>query len=315
MRAHYGWRLILILPTILVASFLIFALMRSLPGDVVFGVIGNATVDRQTIESLRAELGLNQPLVVQYGRWLVNFFNGTFGGTSLETGQPIRDMVYTQFPVTFWVAGYAFLLSIIGSILLGVVSAYNVHHWPDYLIRLLTLIGSSLPAFLTSIVILLGVLFVLGWTPPIVYESPWDNPLTHIKIMVLPALILAWEHCSLLVRVTRSSILAVMAENYITTAHAKGLPRHVVFLRHALRNASIPIVSATGIQFTTMLGGTLVIETIFGLPGAGRGLVHAAIVRDYPVIQTFGSLMVALSLTGNMLIDLINSHLDPRFRQ
>jgi len=161
----------------------------------------------------------------------------------------------------------------------------------------------------------LGVLFVLGWTPPIVYESPWDNPLTHIKIMVLPALILAWEHCSLLVRVTRSSILAVMAENYITTAHAKGLPRHVVFLRHALRNASIPIVSATGIQFTTMLGGTLVIETIFGLPGAGRGLVHAAIVRDYPVIQTFGSLMVALSLTGNMLIDLINSHLDPRFRQ
>ncbi len=312
MRRYIVLRLSLIIPTVLAASIVVFVVMRVLPGDIVRAITGDVPVSIEVREALQEELGLNDPLHVQYGRWLWSMVNGEFGGRSFESREPIRSIIGQQLPVTLLLAGYTVLLSIFISVPLGVLSAVWGYRWPDHIIRWATLGGLALPNFWVALLVLLGFLLFFHWSPPIIYSTPWADPWNHIQMIAWPTLILAWEYSSHLVRVTRSSMLEALGQDYITTARSKGFTEHAIVLRHALPNALIPAVTMIGLQFGSLLSGALILETIFGLPGIGRGIVQAALVRDYPVIQSLASLLVLLSLVINLVVDIIFSLIDPR---
>ena len=315
MRRYLAWRLALIVPTVLAASILVFVVMRVLPGDIALAILsgsGSTAVSPEARAALQEELGLNDPLPVQYGRWLRSIVNGEFGGRSLENREPIRSIIGRQLPVTLLLTGYTVLLSIFVSVPLGVLAAVRSNRWPDYVVRVATLGGLALPNLWVALLVILGPLLFFRWSPPIIYTTPWADPGNHIQMMAWPALILAWEYSAHLVRVTRSSMLETLSQAYITTARSKGLPEHAVVLRHALRNALIPAVTMLGLQFGSLLSGALILETIFGLPGIGRGLVQAALARDYPVIQSLASLLVFLSLVVNLVVDMLYTLIDPR---
>ena len=309
------WRIVSLILTTFIASVIIFIVMRMLPGDIVSWILsggGEAVHSAEVREALRQELGLNDHLVVQYGRWLWSMVNGEFGGKSLVNGQPIASIVFRQFPVTFLLVTYAIILSVIVSVPLGVLAASRRNQWQDFLVRLITIPGQALPNFCSALFILLGLIIIFRWSPPIVYTNPWEDLLNHIQIILLPVLLLTWEHSSHIVRVTRAYILVVVHENYILYARAKGLPQGHILLRHALRNALVPIVTIMGLQLGWLLSGTLILEAIFGLPGLGGGLVQAALVRDYTVVQSLVTLLVFVMLSVNLIIDLIYRISDPR---
>ena len=299
------------MPTVLAASLVVFVVMRVLPGDVVLVIAGDVPVSAETRVALQEEFGLNDPLPVQYGRWLQSMVNGEFGGRSLANREPIGSIIGRQLPVTLLLAGYTLLLSISISVPLGVLAAAWNNRWPDHIIRVATLGGLALPNLLVALLVLLGLLLLFRWSPPIIYTTPWGGPWNHLQMVAWPALILAWEYSSHLVRVTRSSMLEALGQSYITTARSKGLPGHTI-LRHALGNALIPTVTMLGLQFGILFSGALILESIFGLPGIGRGLVQAALARDYPVIQSLAMLLVLLSLVVNLVVDLLNALIDPR---
>lgn len=315
MRKHIAWRIALILPTLLAASLLVFLVMRALPGDValvILGGSGDTVVNPEVREALEEELGLNDPLAVQYGRWLWSMVNGEFGGRSLETREPISSIVGRQLPVTALLAGYTLILSIAVSLPLGVLAAARSNRLSDYVVRLTTLGGLAIPNLWVALLTILCLLIFFRWSPPVVYAAPWADPWTHLQKMVWPAAILAWEQSSHLVRVTRSGVLEALGQTYITTARGKGLPERAVVWQHAFPNALVPAVTMIGLQLGALLSGALILETIFGLPGIGRGLVQAALARDYPVIQSLATLLVLLSLLVNLLVDVLNRLLDPR---
>ena len=309
------WRAILILPTLVAASIVVFAIMRALPGDVVLVILsgsGEAAVSPKARDALEEELGLKDPLPIQYARWLGSMMSGGFGGRSLTNREAIGSIIARQLPITLLLTSYTVLLSILISQPLGILAAVWNNRWPDYLIRIVTLGGLALPNLWIAILVILILLHIIQWSPPIIYASPWSSLPTHFQMMILPTLILVWEYSSHLVRVTRSSMLSALGRPYITTARAKGIPEHFVILRHAVRNALIPSVTMLGLQYGNLIGGTLILETIFGLPGIGRGLVQATLNRDYPVVQTLVMLMVLLSLLVNFVVDTLYTLIDPR---
>ena len=315
MHRYIAWRLALIAPTVLAASLVVFGVMRVLPGDIALVILsgsGEAAVSPEAREALEEELSLNDPLPVQYGQWLWSMVNGQFGGRSFESREPIRSIISRQLPVTLLLTGYTMLLSVTVSLPLGILAAVRSNRWPDYVIRVATLGGLALPNLWVALIVILGLLLLFGWSPPIIYAAPWSNPWSHLQMVAWPALILAWEYSSHLVRVTRSSMLEALSQAHITTAKSKGLPEHSIVLRHALRNALIPVVTMLGLQFGSLLSGALILETIFGLPGIGRGIVQAALARDYPVIQSLATLLVLVSLVVNLTVDTIYTLIDPR---
>ena len=246
MRKHIAWRLALIIPTLLAASVVIFVVMRALPGDValvILGGSGDTVVNPEVREALEEELGLNDPLVVQYGRWLWSMVSGEFGGRSLETREPIRSIVGRQLPVTALLTGYTILLSVVVSLPLGVLAAARSNRLSDYVVRLMTLGGLAIPSLWVALLTILCLLIFFRWSPPLVYAAPWSDPWVHLQKMVWPAAILAWEQSSHLVRVTRSSVLEALNQTYITTARGKGLPERSIVLQHALPNALVPAVT------------------------------------------------------------------------
>lgn len=315
MKAYLLWRLLLIVPTALLASITIFVVMRALPGDVAIVILsggGETPHSVEAREAFRTQLGLDQPLLTQYGRWLTSMTGGEFGGKSLFTHQPIRSTIARQLPITLLLTTYIVLLSFAVAVPLGILSAVHRARWPDRLIRLLTLTGGAIPSFWIALLILLGLVLAFGWSPPIIYTSPWAGPWNHIQIMALPVLVLTWEFSSHLLRITRSTLLDVLERSYVTAARARGLRARAVLLRHAFRNILIPILTISGLQVTTLLGGVIILESIFGLPGIGRGLVQAATVRDYPVVQSLATLLVVFALLSSLLVDLAYRLIDPR---
>lgn len=312
MQRYIVWRLALIAPTLLFACTLVFLVMRILPGDITFVIFGDVAVNPEVRESLRDELGLNDPLYVQYGGWLWRMFNGEFGGHSLESDEQIASIIGRQLPVTLLLTVYTIFFSMLISIPFGIISAVSEGRWPDRFIRAITLGGLALPHLWVSLLLLLGLLLFFEWSPPIIYYSPWVNPWSHIQLMIWPTLILTWECSSHLVRVIRSSMIDVLRQPYLVTAQSKGLPVYRVILWHALPNVMIPSLTMVALQVGTLIGGALVLETIFGLPGLGRGLVQAAISRDYPVVQSLAVFLIFLSLILNLFIDVVYRFIDPR---
>ena len=314
MTRYLFWRIALLALSTLLASVFIFGVLRVLPGDVAIVILGGGGAPHtpEVREALREELGLNDPLAVQYGRWLWSMANGEFGGQSLVNGQSIRSLVARQLPVTLLLALYTVVLSVLVSVPLGVLAVWRWRRWPDYVVRGVSIIGQAVPNFWVALLIVLGLVVVFRWSPPIVYTYPWQDPWNHLQIVIWPVLLLAWEYSSHIVRVTRASMLDVLHESYVLTARAKGLPEHLIILRHVLRNALPPTITVMGFQLGALLGGTLILESIFGLPGIGRGLVTAALTRDYPVVQSLATLLVFAMLSINLIIDLVYTVADPR---
>ena len=315
MQRYLAWRLLLFVPTLIIASLLIFGVMRALPGDVALVVLsgsGDVTHNLEQIESLREELGLNDPLGTQYGRWLWSMVNGQFGGRSLENREPIRSLVGLQFPVTLQLTLYTVALSVVLSVPLGVLAALRQNRWPDYLVRIVFIAGQAIPSFFIALLVMIGLVLMFHWSPPIIYVDLWEDPWSHIQIMVWPTLVLAWGYSAYLTRMIRSSMLEALRQDYIRTAYAKGLSERDIVFRHALRNTLIPVVTVAGLQMGGLLSGVVILESLFGLPGLGRGIVQAASVRDYPVIQSFAMLLVFLMLCVNLMVDVIYAIVDPR---
>ena len=315
MRRYVARRMILFVPTLLIASLTIFGLMRVLPGDVAAVIAGTADSEAgaqaEELEIIREELGLNDPLPIQYGRWIWSMVNGSFGGESLWDGEELKDVIGRRLPVTLQLALYTVLISLL-AIPLGILAALNRDRWPDYIIRVTTIAGHAMPNFWIALVLLLVLVLYFSWTPPLIYDNFWENPGLHMQKMVWPALTLAWGYSSYVTRVVRSNVLEVMPQDYIRTARSKGLSSGIVVSRHVLRNALIPVITLAGLQLAALLSGTVILESIFGLPGIGQGIVMGAQTRDYPVVQSLAMLLVFLMLSVNLVVDLVYGLIDPR---
>lgn len=295
-------------------SILIFTIVRLLPGDVIdmmIGTEGSMTANQQRI--VREQYGLNDAWPVQYVKWLGGILQGNLG-KSFRTGQEVLPLIAARLPTTLELAALSVLLSSAIAIPLGVISALSRNGWTDFFARLLGLIGLSVPNFwLATILILVGS-FWFRWSPALIYVSPIQDPLSNLQQMLLPTISLAVFLTAIVMRMTRSTVLEVLGEDYVRTAYAKGLREKVVIVRHVLRNALIPVVTIIGLQAGTLLGGVVVIEQLFGLPGLGWTLLNGIYQRDYPVVQgtvLFFALVFALV---NLLVDLTYSQLDPRIR-
>ena len=316
MTGYITMRLLLFIPTLFLASLLIFGAMRVLPGDPASVILrseeGGGSVSVEQYQAVREALGLGDPLPVQYGKWIWTMVNGEFGGVSLTNREPISSIVGRRLPVTAQLALYTFVLSMVISVPLGILAAVYQDKWPDYLIRTITIAGHAIPGFWVALMVLLALVIFANWSPPLRYQPVWVDPVAHLQKVLWPVLILAWGYSSFLTRITRAHILETLRQDYIRTARSKGLTEVVILGRHALRNALIPVVTVAGVYLGALLSGSLILENIFGIPGIGQGIVASATQRDYPVIQSLTLLMVFFVLAINLLVDTLYAVIDPR---
>jgi peptide/nickel transport system permease protein len=310
---RYGLkRGLLLLPTLLLVSFLVFSISRLVPGDIVELMITEQSY-ADDVAALRAKLGLDKPLLTQYGVYLKGFFQGEMG-TSLWSGQPVMQEIARRFPVTLELALLSLLFTYFIGIPIGVVAAVRQDSTFDYFLRSSSIGFLSIPGFWVATLILVFGSIWFKWTPPLEYIPLSRDPFRNLSQFALPAFIMALALSAGTMRMTRTMMLEVMRQDYIRTARAKGLPTWKVVLRHALRNASIPIVSIFGLQFAHLLGGAVIMERIFVLPGMGKFMLDAITWRDYPVIQGVNLFIGSLVILINLAVDLLYGFLDPRIR-
>jgi peptide/nickel transport system permease protein len=312
MRRYLAQRLLLVVPMFIGSTLIIFVLMRLLPGDVVDQLVGlEGTLSGEARATLRQLLGLDAPLHVQYLRWLGDLARLDLG-VSLRTSLPVRDILLQRLPVTVELAVLSVMLSLVIAVPLGIVSALFRNRAVDSIARLFGLLGLSMPVFWLAALLILGGASFLHWLPPVVYAPFSQSPLQNLEQMAFPTLALALSLVAVVMRMTRSSLLEVLGQDYIQTARAKGAREGTVVLRHALKNALIPVVTVVGVQFGYLLGGSVVVEQMFGLPGLGFMLLNAIYQRDYPVVQGTVVLVALLFILVNLVVDLVYGMLDPR---
>ena len=305
-------RIALIVPTAFAASLVVFAVMRALPGDVVLAILADTPHTVEIREALREQLGLNEPLVAQYLRWVASLLSGQLGGVSLETGEPIGRIVSEQLSVTLLLACYAVVISIVIAVPLSIAATRREGRPVGRAIEGFALISLSVPTVFAALLLMWLLLRLFSWSPPIIYLGPAEGFLEHLEMMIWPAVLLALAYLPFLIRVTRVRLTDVLESDYSESARARGLSERGVVIRHALPNALIALVTMVGLQFGALVSGALVVETVFGLPGLGRGIVHAALARDYPVVQTMAIVLVVTVLAMNLVVDLVCAAIDPR---
>lgn len=320
MQRYILRRLLLFIPTALMGTLLVFTVMRVLPGDMAMSILGQeaaeggGVVDPKRYADLRETLGLNDSLPLQYGKWAWSMFNGSLGGRTLISNEPIAHVIGLRFPKTFQLALMAFTIAIVMGIPAGIFCALYQDKWPDYAIRIILVGGLSIPSFWLAQLILLAGLLWFNWVPPIAYQSFAQDPVANMQIMILPALIIGFHSATTQGRITRANMLDVMRQDYIRTAYSKGLPRRLVLTRHALKNVLIPSLTLAGLNLTNLMAGTVILESIFGIPGIGSGMINAVRQRDYPLAQSLGTLFLFITMVGTLLVDLSYSWLDPRVK-
>lgn len=303
--------------TLVIVSVLVFLILRVVPGDVATLILqgpdGAGGADPAQVAQLNKDLGLDRPLVVQYLDWAREIAVLDLG-RSLWSKSPISHELASRIPLTVELALLATGLTTLIGVPLGVISALRPGGVLDSFTRLFTAIGLSVPNFWLGTVLIIILLHVLNWTPPLGYEQPWTSPLKNLQQMILPAVALSLQYSCVITRMMRSSLIDVLSEDYIRTATAKGLGRNSVVIRHALRNAALPVFTLLSLQVGHLLGGTVVLETVFNLPGVGRYMVESISHRDYPVIQSLIFLFAVVFITINILTDAAYGLFDPRTR-
>ena len=307
-------RLILLVPTLLGISALVLILMRLLPGDAVDVLIGTeAMIGPEQRQTLIRMFGLNDPIHIHYLRWLGEVVRGNLG-VSLRTGEMMTKVILQRLPITAELALLSTLLAWIVAIPLGVLSAVRRNGGLDFTAHVFGLIGLSVPNFWLATMLLLITSLYTGWQPDLIWVSPVKNLPANLQQMMLPVVSLSAVLMAVVMRMMRSSMLEVLSQDYIRTARSKGLRERIVLARHAFKNAAIPVITVQGIQVGYLLGGAVVIEQIFGMPGIGWMILNGIYQRDYPVVQG-GVLFVAVAFVlVNLLVDLVYAYLDPRIR-
>ena len=317
MRQYAARRILLFIPTLLLATIIVFVLFFIVPGDaammILTGEEGAGAVNDADIAKLRHELGLDRPVHIQYGSWLWGLMRGDLG-ESIWYRVPVIDELREKFAVTIQLSVMAIVMAFVVAVPLGMISAVKQDTMPDYLSRIFSLVGIALPTFWLGLLVIYALAYGFDWLPPLGYATLWEDPLLNLTQLIFPAMALAFHDLAFTARVTRSSMLEVLREDYVRTARSKGLRELSVIGRHALKNAILPVITVSGYQFARLLGGVIIIETIFVVPGLGAFLIESIQHRDFVVLQAVIVLTAAVVLTLNLVIDLLYGVLDPRIR-
>jgi len=314
VKTYVAQRLVIALLTLLGMSVVIFTLLRLAPGDIVDILFSTAGyVSSSEKQAIMKELGIDRPYWVQYLDWMRQMLTGDLG-KSYRYDQPAWQIIRPLVPVTLELAALSTLFAVLIGVPTGVISAVRQDTTLDYVLRLFSLAGLSMPAFWLGMLIILGLVTWFAWIPPLSYVSPIQDLKLHAVQFLLPALAVGYRSSALIMRITRSSLLEVMREDYIRTAWAKGQTGRVIIWRHALKNALLPVVTVIGIEFAFLIGGLVVTETVFNLPGVARFLVQAILWRDYPIVQNLVMFIAIVVILSNLLVDMLYGVLDPRVR-
>ena len=318
MRAYIIRRLLLIIPTLFILSILVFLSVRFIPGDVIDVIVGRMgmfnvqwDVDREALERM---LGLDVPVYVQYGRWIGDIFLHGSLGESLFTRNSVEEAILERLPVTIELGLMAILIGLVIALPIGIYSAIRQDTAADYVGRSLAVIGLATPNFWLGIMVMIYPAIWWGWAPPLELIPFTEDPLGNLGVFLIPSLILGTASSAATMRMMRTMMLEVLRQDYIRTAWSKGLSERIVIIRHTIKNALIPVVTLIGLQLPILVGGAVIMENIFNLPGIGRLLVNALNDRDYPVVSGVNLFFASGVVLLNLLIDLIYPYLDPRVR-
>lgn len=313
MKQYVLRRVALAIPTLILVSVIVFGLMRLMPGDVATRMVeGHAYAP--TIDALRRDLGLDRPVHVQYLEWVRGILLEADFGESYWTRQPILDEFVRRFPVTLELALLTILVSVVIGIGVGIVSAVRQDTVTDYVGRIFAILALSVPYFGLAVLVVVLPSIYFRWTPVYTYVPFTVDPLENLKILSVPALVFGVTRAGPIMRIMRSALLEVLRQDYIRTAWSKGLGERTIVLRHALKNAMIPVITLVGLQMPLYIGGSVIIESIFRLPGVGLFFFEALTRLDYPVVQSVNLIIAALIVGLNLLIDVTYAFLDPRIR-
>ncbi len=318
MQTYIIKRSLLFIPTMLLVATMVFGILRLVPGDPAIALLSGGPqtetdFSAEDLQRLREKLGTDRPIYVQYSKWVWGMLQLDFG-TSFFYDQPVLDDIKKRFPITFELGLLALLMSGIIAIPLGVISAIRQDSLTDYAGRIITIGGIAVPNFWIGILMVYALANLFDWLPPLGYRQLWDDPATNLQQLVFPATALALTHMAFIARVTRSAALEVSREDYIRTARSKGLSEKVVIFRHILKNALLPVVTVLGFEVGRLMGGTVLIETIFNVPGIGQLLIKGIQHRDFPMVQGIVIMITLLVLFTNLVVDVAYAWLNPRIR-
>ncbi len=309
-------RLLLMIPTLLGVAILIFLLLRVVPGDVVearYLSQGSQFQSQDLMDQERKKLGLDQPLWKQFATWMWGIAHLDFG-VSMWTGSPITEEIKLRFALSLELAVIATVVATLLAIPLGILAAIRQDTWIDYAVRVFSIAGLAMPSFWLGIVMILGMLIVFKWLPPMVFTPLWVNPWDNLAQLIWPALAVGYRYSAVATRMMRSAMLEVLREDYIRTARAKGLWLKLILVRHAMKNAMLPVITVVGLEFAFLLGGLVVTEQVFNLNGLGLLFVEAISHRDYTLTQALVLIVAAVSIFVNFATDIAYAWLDPRIR-
>ncbi len=313
MAAFVGRRLLALPVLLLLITFLVYSLVFLLPGDPARSIAGGLNAPEEQVEEVREELGLDDPLLVQYGRWVKGIVTGDLG-ESLFSARPVAEELQTRFPVTLSIALGAVFLAVLIGVPVGILAGTRPGSLVDRIVTFGSSLGVAIPDFFLATVLVVFFAVERDWFPSIGYVGITEDPVEWARHLVLPWIALGVSSAATLSRQVRGAMIDVLEQDYIRTARAKGLPERRVLGRHALKNALTPALTVVGIQFAYLLGGTLIIETIFSLPGIGTYLIQAVITLDLPVIQGVTLLVAVLFVFMNLLVDVLYGFLNPKIR-
>jgi peptide/nickel transport system permease protein len=308
-------RLLLMIPTLFGVAVLVFVLLRLMPGDIVElrYLMDGGQVSPEVLAQERARLGLDKPLWEQFVDWITGILVGDFG-VSMWTGRPVWDEISSRFQLSFQVAIMATILATIIAIPLGTLAALFKDTWIDRLIQVFAIAGLAVPSFWLGMLIILGLLLTFNWIPPLTFKPFYEDPWHNLSQLIWPALAVGYRYSAVATRMTRSTILEVLQEDYIRTARAKGVFERLVVSRHAMRNAMLPVVTVIGLEFAFLIGGLVVTEQVFNLNGIGKLFVETVTRADYTMVQALVMLVATFFIVINFLVDLLYAALDPRIR-
>lgn len=305
MLRYIQQRVLLAIPNLFLISIIVFVVMRIVPGDPVSNMLAQTPASGEQVEQLRESLGLNDPLILQYVHFSTDALQGDLGN-SIQTKRSVTSEIWSQFPTTLWLTLCGLAVALLMGIPIGIASALKKGSWIDAALMTVALIGVSIPSFWLALIALSVFSFNLGWFPA--------TGLGGWKHMVLPALVLGIGEASIIARMVRTSMVEVLRQEYVVVARAKGLRNRLVVGRHALRNALIPVITALGMEFGYLIGGAVVLETVFARPGIGRLIVDGILERDYPIVQGAVLFVAVLYIVINIIVDVSYAWLDPRIR-
>jgi peptide/nickel transport system permease protein len=315
MLRYFIKRMALLVPSLLGAAVIVFFMLRVIPGDIVEVKLraDGGHVTAEILSQERARLGLDKPLPIQFVDWMKGLVTFDFGN-SMWTGQPVAEEIGARIWLTLQVALMAAVISVLIAVPLGTMSALFRDTWIDYVVRVFTIAGLAVPSFWLGMLVIMALLAVFQWSPPVTYTPFHQDPIANLSQLIWPALAVGYRYSAVVARMIRSSIIEVMREDYVRTARAKGLFERLVVGRHAMRNALLPAITVVGLEFAFLIGGLVVTEQVFNLNGIGRLFVEAVSRNDFVLIQALVMLLAAMFMLTNLIVDLLYGVLDPRVR-